>query len=227
MFRNAHIREPYFNYYTPSTSWYDTSLNNRSFYSKAGPGLGQSRLLSNTREPVRFNQVPYNYTNRSSTYEPHRIGSGSNLTLPIQSNISFPNLPSQNEERRSFFEPSVMPNEIGQTSQVLGFGQLGPSAISGNHFNSSMASSYGSFTPNQLGPSHFSYGMQPFLNNENAPYNPQPHANATTQPNLELPQLENLNICGDLGKTNELPYNISNFQFDHNKVNVFTTFIFQ
>jgi len=157
--------------------------------------------------------------NRSSTYEPHRIGSGSNLTLPIQSNLSFPNQPSQNEERRSFFEPPVMANKIAQTSQVLGFGQLGPSAISGHNFNTNMMSSYGSLTPNQPGTSHFSYGMQSVLNNENVTYNPQPPANATTQPNLdELPQLENLNLYNDFGNTSELPYNISNFQFDDNKV---------
>ncbi|KAL1196844.1 putative two-component response regulator ARR21 [Cardamine amara subsp. amara] len=238
IFLHAHIREPYYNnYYTPSTSWYETSLNNRSFYSNpAGLGLGQSRLLSNIREPFRFNQMPYNYMNRSSTYEPHRIGSGSNLTLPIQSNLSFSNQPSLNEGRRSFFEPSMvantigqpslnegrrsffepsmMTNTIGQTSQVLGFEQHGPSAIGGNNINNNMMmSSYGSFTPNQPGPSHFSFGMQSFLNNENTPYNPQPHTNA----NLELLELENLNLYDDLGKTNELSCNISNFLFDHNK----------
>ncbi|KAG7608419.1 Signal transduction response regulator receiver domain [Arabidopsis suecica] len=218
MFRQTHIKEPYFNYYTPSTSWYDTRLNNRSFYSKPVHGFGQSKLLSTTREPVCFNQMPYNYMNRSSTYEPHRIGSGSNLTLPIQSNLSFPNQPSQNEERRSFFEPPVMANKIAQTSQVLGFGQLGQSAISGHNFNNNMTSRYGSLIPSQPGPSHFSYGMQSFLNNENVTYNPQPPANATTQPNLdELPQLENLNLYNDFGNASELPYNISNFQFDDNK----------
>ncbi|XP_020876306.1 putative two-component response regulator ARR21 isoform X2 [Arabidopsis lyrata subsp. lyrata] len=219
MFRQTHIKEPYFNCYTPFTSWYDTSLNNRSFYSKPGHGLGQSRLLSKTREPVRFNLMPYNYMNRSSTYEPHHIGSGSNLTLPIQNNLSFPNQPSQNEDIRSFFEPpAVMANKIVQTSQVLGFGQLGPSTISGNNFNNNMMSSYGSLTPNQPGSSHFSYGMQSFLNNENAACNPQPPANATTQPNLaEFPQLENLDLYNDLGHTSDLPYNISNFQFDDNK----------
>ncbi|XP_010423240.1 PREDICTED: putative two-component response regulator ARR21 [Camelina sativa] len=190
MFRHTQIKEPYFNRYTPSTSWYDTSLNNRSFYSKPGQGFGQSRLLSTTREPpVRFNQMPYNYMNRSSTYETHHVGSGSNLTLPIQSNLSLANQPSQNEEIRSFFEPPVMANKIGQTSQVQGFGQLGPSAI--NNFNNNMMSSFGSFTPNQPGLGHFSYGMQSFLTNENTAYNPEPHANATTQPNHELPQLEN------------------------------------
>ncbi|XP_010419059.1 PREDICTED: putative two-component response regulator ARR21 [Camelina sativa] len=199
------VAELYFNQYTPSTSWYDTSLNNRSFYSKPGQGFGQSRLLSTTREPpVRFNQMPYNYMNRSSTYETHHVGSGSNLTLPIQSNLSLANQPSQNEERRSFFEPPVMANKIGQTSQVHGFGQLGPSAI--NNFKNNMMSSFGSFTPNQPGLVHFSYGMQSFLNN-----NPEP--------NLELPQLEDLSVHSDFHKTDELPYNISNIQFDHNKGN--------
>lgn len=217
IFLNAHIREPsYNNYYAPSTSWYETSLNNRSFYSKPGHGLGQSRLLSNTREPVLFNQMPYNSMNRSSTYEPYGIGSGSNLTLPIQSNLSFSNQPYLNEGRRSLFEPSMMTNTIGQASQVLGFEQHGPSAVSGNNLNNSMMSSYGSFTPNQPGPSHFSFGMQLFLNNENTPFNPQPHAAAATQPNI--PELENLNVYDDLGNTNELLCNISNYQFDHNKV---------
>ncbi|XP_010491325.1 PREDICTED: putative two-component response regulator ARR21 [Camelina sativa] len=215
MFRHTQIKESYFNRYTPSTSLYDTSLNNRSIYSKPGQGFGQSRLLSTTREPpVRFNQMPYNYMNRSSTYETHHVGSGSNLTLPIQSNLSLANQPFQNEELRSFFKPPVMANKIGQTSQVHGFGQLGPLAI---NFNNNMMSSFGSFTPNQPGLGHFSYGMQSFLNNENTAYNPEPHANATTQPNLELPQLEDLNIHSGLGKTNELPYNTSNFQSDHNK----------
>nr|AAC77865.1 putative two-component response regulator protein [Arabidopsis thaliana] len=195
MFRQTHIKEPYVNYYTPSTSWYETSLNNRSFYSESVHG--HSRLLSEAREPVRYNQMSYNYMNR---------------------NISFENQPSQNEETRTVFEPPVMANKISQTSQVLGFGQLGPSAISGHNFNTNMMSSYGSLTPNQPGTSHFSYGMQSVLNNENATYNPQPPANATTQPNLdELPQLENLNLYNDLGNTSELPYNISNFQSDDNK----------
>ncbi|OAP10977.1 hypothetical protein AXX17_AT2G22990 [Arabidopsis thaliana] len=212
MFRQTHIKEPYFNYYTPSTSWYETSLNNRSFYSESVHG--QSRLLSEAREPVRYNQISYNYMNRSATYEPHRIGSGSTLTLPIQSNISFENQPSQNEETRTVFEPPVMANKISQTSQVLGFGQLGPSAISGHNFNTNMMSSY----EMQSGTSHFSYEMQSVLNNENATYNPEPPANATTQPNLdELPQLENLNLYNDLANTSEVPYSISNFQFDDNK----------
>ncbi|XP_023636771.1 putative two-component response regulator ARR21 isoform X2 [Capsella rubella] len=217
MFRYTHIKEPYFNHYTPSTSWYETSLNNRSYYSKPGHGFGQSRLLSNTREPVRFNHMSYNYMNRSSTYEPHRIGSGSNLTLPTQSNLGLSNQPSQNGEKISFFEPPVMANKIGQTSQVLGFGQLGPSAISGNSFNNNMMSSFGSFTPNQQGLGHFSYGMQSLLNNESTACNNQPHADATAQPHPELHQLENLNLSSDLHSANELPYNINNFIFDHNK----------
>ena len=68
MFRQTHIKEPYVNYYTPSTSWYETSLNNRSFYSESVHG--HSRLLSEAREPVRYNQMSYNYMNRSATYEP-------------------------------------------------------------------------------------------------------------------------------------------------------------
>ncbi|CAH2073735.1 unnamed protein product [Thlaspi arvense] len=315
----AHFREPYYNNYTPSiTSWYDTSLNNRSFYSKTGHGLGQSRLLSNTREPVRFNQMPYSYMNRSSTYEPHRIGS--NLAMPIKSNLNISVQPSQNEGRGSFLEPIVMANKTGQTSQVLGFGQHGLSAINGNTFNNNTMSSYGSLspnqpgmsshgsltsiqprtsshgsltpnqpglsshgsltpnqpgssshgslapnqhgmrshgsltsnqpeissyggltsnqpglntygsvtpnpglnnygssTPNQTGGSSLLYGMQLLLNNENTANNPQPHANATTHQNLEIPQLENLNLSDALGNTNELPCDLSNFPVNHNK----------
>ncbi|EOA17908.1 hypothetical protein CARUB_v10006317mg [Capsella rubella] len=203
MFRYTHIKDPYFNHSTTSTSWYDTSLNNRSFYSKSGHGFGQSRLLSDTRAPDSFNPMPHNYMNgSSSTYEPHRSESGSDFTLPIQSNISLLNQASQNEERRSFYEPHEMANKVSQTSQVHGFGQLGPSSTIGNNFNTNMMSSFGSFTPNQPGLSHVSYGMQSFLNNENTTYNLQPHANATTHQNLEL------------DKTNELPYN---FQLDQNK----------
>ncbi|KAL0709130.1 hypothetical protein Bca4012_016108 [Brassica carinata] len=279
IFLHAHLRDPYYNNYAPSSSWYDTSINNRSFYSKPGQGYGQSRLLSNTAEPIRFNQMPYNYMNRSSTYEPRGIGS--NLTLLTKSNLSFPIQPSPNEGRRSLFEPTMMANKTGQTSQVMGFGQHGPSAISGNSFNNNMMSSYGSLTanqpgmniygssisnqpgmnnhgsstptqkgmmsygsltpsqpglnsygsvthnvrvnsyesltPNQPGPSNFSYGMQLFLNNANTTYKPQPHANVTTQPNLEIPLLENLDLYDYLGNTDELPCDISNFQFDHNK----------
>ncbi|XP_023634260.1 putative two-component response regulator ARR21 [Capsella rubella] len=180
MFRYAHIKEPCFNNYTHVPSWYDTSLNNRSFYSKTEHGFAQSRLLSDTSAPVHFNQMPYNYMNRPSTYEPQHIGAGSNSTLPIQRNLSVPNQPSQNEERRSFFEQHEMANIINQTSQVHGLG---------NNVNNSMMSTFGSFTPNQPGLSHFSY--------ENTAHNPQ------------------------LGMTNELPYNISNFEFDHNKVYIY------
>ncbi|KFK25116.1 hypothetical protein AALP_AA8G067800 [Arabis alpina] len=388
-FSYAHITEPYFNYYSPSTAWYDTSLTSRSFYSKPGhglgqsiqglgqsiQGLGQSRLLSNTGNSARFDQrTPFNYMNRSSMYEPNRIGS--NSTLPVKNNLNFSNQPSQNEGRRSFFEPPVMANKVGQTSPVLGLGpneavatkgtsfnnnmmsrssygnstpnqpgltnygnstpnqpgltsygpnqpgpisygsltptqsrlmssygsltpnQSGPSSFGGSTptqsglmssygsstpnqsgpisfggstpTQSGLVSSYGSLTPNQSGPSsygslspnqpepgsygsispnkaglsshgsvtpnqtgpssfgsispnqpgpsHFSYGMQSFLNNENEAYKPpQPHANAATQPNLEIPQLENLNLYDDLGNINELPWDTSNFQFDHNK----------
>ncbi|CAA7026902.1 unnamed protein product [Microthlaspi erraticum] len=345
MFSQAHIRAPYCSYYPPSASWYETSLNNRSIFSKPRQALGQSRLLSNTREPVRFNQSPYNYMNRSSTYEPRRIGSSS--SLPIISNLNFSyQQPSQNEGR-SFFEPALMANKTGQSSQVLEFGQQGVSATNGNNFNNNMISSYGSLVPNQLGtnsygslvpnqlgtnsygsltpnqpglsshgslitpnqpgmssygslvtpnqpgtssygslltpnqpgmssfeilnssqprqtnhgltsnqlgsfgnltpnpglsshgslapnqpglssygsltpnqpgPSQFSYGVQSFLNNENTSYQPQPPANATTQPPPEVPQLENLNLYDEnLGSTNELPWDISNFLFDHNK----------
>ncbi|KAL0672351.1 hypothetical protein Bca4012_000331 [Brassica carinata] len=354
----AHLRDPYYNNNAPSSSLYDTTINNRSFYSKSGQGYGQSRLLSNTAEPVRFNQMPYNYMNRSSTYEPRGIRS--NLTIPTKSNLSFPIQPSQNEGRRSLFEPTVMANKTVQTSQVMGFGH-GLSAINGTSFNNNMVSSYerltptqpgimsyenltpsqpgvrsyvnstfdqpgmnnhgsltpdqqgmrsyrsltsnqlgvninGSFsqtpnqpgmssygistsnqqrmnnngsltadqhgmssygrltsnqlgmssrgslypnqpglnsygsvtynasvniheslTPNQPGPSNFSYGMQMFLNNENTAYKPQAHDNATTQPNLEIPQLENLSLCDYLNNTDELFCNISNLQIDHNK----------
>ncbi|WZY80148.1 hypothetical protein YC2023_026532 [Brassica napus] len=350
----AHLRDPcYNNYASSSSSLYDTTINNRSFYSKPIQSYGQSRLLSNTAEPVRFNQMPYNYMNRSSTYEPRGIGS--NLTIPTISNLSFPIQPSQNEGRRSLFEPTVMANKTVQTSQAMGFGQHGLSAINGNSFNNNMVSSYGrltptqpgmmsyenltpsqpgvrsyvnstfdqpgmnnhgsltpdqqgmrsyrsltsnqlgvnmngsfsqtpnqpgmssygistsnqprmnnhgsltldqqvmssngsltsnqlgmsshgslypnqpglnsygsvtynarvniheSLTPNQPGPSNFSYGMQMFLNNENTTYKPQAHDNATTQPNLEIPTLENLSLC------DELLCEISNFQIDHNK----------
>ncbi|CAN6810265.1 unnamed protein product [Brassica oleracea] len=358
IFLQAHLRDPYYNNNAPSSSLYDTTINNRSFYSKSGQGYGQSRLLSNTAEPVRFNQMPYNYMNRSSTYEPRGIRS--NLTIPTKSNLSFPIQPSQNEGRRSLFEPTVMANKTVQTSQVMGFGH-GLSAINGTSFNNNMVSSYerltptqpgimsyenltpsqpgvrsyvnstfdqpgmnnhgsltpdqqgmrsyrsltsnqlgvninGSFsqtpnqpgmssygistsnqqrmnnngsltadqhgmssygrltsnqlgmssrgslypnqpglnsygsvtynasvniheslTPNQPGPSNFSYGMQMFLNNENTAYKPQAHDNATTQPNLEIPQLENLSLCDYLNNTDELFCNISNLQIDHNK----------
>lgn len=140
-----HTREPYYNNYTSSSSsWYGTSLNNRSFYSKPGHGLGQSRLLSNTSDPVCFSQMPHSYMNQSSTYDTHRIGS--NLTLPIQSNLNYS---SQNEGRRSFLEPTA--NKTSQTSQALGFEQHGLSAINGSGFNNNTLISYGSLTPNQLG----------------------------------------------------------------------------
>ncbi|KAJ0235284.1 putative two-component response regulator ARR21 [Hirschfeldia incana] len=367
IFLHAHLRDLYNNNYTPS-SWSDTSINNRSFYSKPIQGYGQSRLLSNTAEPVRFNQMSYNLMNRSCTYEPRGIGP--NLTLPTQRNLSLPIQPSPDEGRRSLFEPTVMANTTGQTSQVMGFGQHGMSAINGNSFNNNTMSSYGSLahqpgmssygsstshqphmsshgsltptqpgmmrygnltpsqpgvsiyenstscqpgmnnhgslipnqlgvnnygsltpnqpgtssygistsnqqrmnnhgsltpdqhgmssyrsltsnqlemsshgrlypnqpgvnsygsvtcsarvnnyeslTPNQPGPSNFSYGMQ-LLNNENTTYKPQPHYDATTQPNLEIPQLENLSLCDYLGNTGELPCDISNFLNDHNK----------
>ncbi|KAH0931217.1 hypothetical protein HID58_008334 [Brassica napus] len=248
IFLQAHLRDPcYNNYASSSSSLYDTTINNRSFYSKPIQSYGQSRLLSNTAEPVRFNQMPYNYMNR-------------NLSFPIQ--------PSQNEGRRSLFEPTVMANKTVQTSQAMGFGQHGLSAINGNSFNNNMVSSYGRLTPTQPGmmsyenltprvnmngsfsqtpnqpgmssygistsnqprmnnhgsltldqqvmssngrPSNFSYGMQMFLNNENTTYKPQAHDNATTQPNLEIPTLENLSLC------DELLCEISNFQIDHNK----------
>ncbi|CAA7025613.1 unnamed protein product [Microthlaspi erraticum] len=205
------IREPHYNYCTPSsTSWYETSLNNRLFYCKPGQGLlGQSRLLSNTREPVRFNQIPHKYMNHSSTNGPRSIGS--NFTLPIKTNLNFSYQASQNVGS-TFFEPSLMANKTGQSSQVLGFGQHG------NNFNNNMMSSYGSLTPNQPGHSHFSYGVQSFLNNENSAYKTRSHAHATSQPTFEVPPLENLNLYDDLGNTNELPCDTSNFQFDHNKV---------
>ncbi|CAN7037414.1 hypothetical protein IGI04_004470 [Brassica rapa subsp. trilocularis] len=139
--------EPYHSNYTTSSSWYDTGLNNKSSYSKPRHGLGQSRLLSNTCEPVRFNQMPYNHMNRLSTYEPHRTGS--NLTMPIKSNLSFSTQPLQNEGSRSFLEPTVTANKTGQTSQVLGFGQHGMLAINGNNFNDNTMSSYASSTSNQ------------------------------------------------------------------------------
>ncbi|XP_018475515.2 putative two-component response regulator ARR21 isoform X3 [Raphanus sativus] len=196
IFLQAHLRDQHYNNYTPS-SWYETSINNRSFYSKPIQGYGQSRLISNTAEPVRFNQMPYNYMNR-------------NLSLPIQ--------PSPNDGRRSLFEPTVMANKTGQTSQVMGFGQHGLSAINGNSFHNKMMSSYRSLVPNQPGPSNFSCGMQFFLNNENTTYKPQPHDNATTQPNLEIPQLENLSLCDYLDSTDELPCDINNILIDHNKI---------
>ncbi|KAF8118739.1 hypothetical protein N665_0002s0052 [Sinapis alba] len=350
IFLHAHLRDPYYNNYTPSSSCYNTSINNKPFYSKPGQGYGQSRLLSNTAEPVRFNQKPYNYMNRSSTYEPRGIGS--NLTVSTKRNVNFPAQPSPNEGRGSLFEPTVMVNKTGQTSdQVMGFRQHGMSAINGNIFNNNMMSihgsltpaqpgkmsygsltpsqpgissyvtstsdqpgtnnrgslihdqhgmisyksltsnqlgmsshgsfspnqpglniygsltpsnsrmssygistseqpgslthgqqrmsshgnlspnqpglnsygsvthnarvnSYGSLTPNQPDPSKFSNGMQLFLNNANTTYKPQPHANATTQPDLEIPQLENLDLYDYLSNTDELPCDISNFQFD-------------
>ncbi|XP_024012266.1 putative two-component response regulator ARR21 isoform X2 [Eutrema salsugineum] len=357
IFAYAHITEPYYNNYTATTSWYDTSLNNRSFYSKPGHGFGQSRLLSNPREPIRSNQMPYNYMNRSSTYQPLR--NGSSLTLPISGNLNFPTQPSENGGRRSFFESTGVANYTGQTSQVLGFGQHGPLAINDNNFenntvsscgsltpnqpgsvshgsltpNKSDLSSHGSFnpnhqgnsshgslstsnqpgmssygsstsnqpgisshgsltpnqpgltshgsltsnhlgmsfygdstpnlptmnsyesltsnpqglnsygcvtpnpglnnvgsltpnpglnnvgssTPNQPGASHLLYGIELFLNNENTASMPQPHANATTEPNLGIPELENLSLYDDLGNINELPCDISNFQLDNNK----------
>ncbi|KAJ0266203.1 putative two-component response regulator ARR21 [Hirschfeldia incana] len=334
-----HIREPYYNNYTSSSSsLYGSNLNNRSSYSKPGHSLGQSRLLSNTSDPVRFNQMPHSYMNRSSTYEPHRIGS--NLTLPVESNLNYS---SQNEGRRSFLEPTA--NKTSQTSQVPGFEQHGLSAISGSGFNNNTLISYGSSAPNQPGinsyksststqpgmtngslalhqprmsaygsststqpdmninrsltpyqpsyesltatppgmssheslspinqqgmsnygnltsdqlglsshgiippdqpgleiygdathnarlnsfgsstshqpgSSNFSYELQSFLNNENTAYNPQPqpHANATAQPNIEIPQQENLSLYAELSNINELSCDISNFQFDHNK----------
>ncbi|CAN6805506.1 unnamed protein product [Brassica oleracea] len=353
IFLQAHLRDPYCNNNAPSSSLYDTTINNRSFYSKSGQGYGQSRLLSSTAEPVRFNQMPYNYMNRSSTYEPRGIRS--NLTIPTKSNLSFPIQPSQNEGRRSLFEPTVMANKTVQTSQVMGFGQHGLSAINNNmvssyerltptqpgmmsyenltpsqgvrsyvnstfdqpgmnnhgsltpyqqemhsyrsltsnklgvNINGSFSqtpnqpgmssygistsnqqrmnnngsltadehgmSSYGrltsnqlgmssrgslypnqpglnsygsvtynasvniheSLTPNQPGPSNFSYGMGMFLNNENTAYKPQAHDNVTTQPNLEIPQLESLSLCDYLNNTDELLCDISNLQIDHNK----------
>ncbi|CAF1880565.1 unnamed protein product [Brassica napus] len=145
--------EPYHSNYTTSSSWYDTGLNNKSSYSKPRHGLGQSRLLSNTCEPVRFNQMPYNHMNRLSTYEPHRTGS--NLTMPIKSNLSFSTQPLQNEGSRSFLEPTVTANKTGQTSQVLGLGQHGMSATNDNNFINNMMRSYGSSTSNQLGISSY------------------------------------------------------------------------
>lgn len=358
------ITEPCYNNYT-SSSWYGTSLNNRSCYSEPGHGIGQSRLLSNTSDPVRFNQMPHNYMNRSSTYEPHRLGS--NLNQPIESNLNYS---SQNEGRRSFLEPTA--NKTSQTSQVLGFEQNGLSAINGSGFNNNMLiscgslapnqpgtnsykcsistqqgilsaygsststqpgirshisltpnqpgrssygsltaakpgmssheslspnqqgmssyenltlnqpemnnrgslppdqpqmSSYGNLSSNQLGlsshgiltpnqpglkiygtethnaglnnfgsltthqpgSSNFSYGLQSFVDNENIAYKPQPHprSNATAQPNIEIPQQENLSLYDEFGNINELLCDISNFQLDHNKVCVFTNLIFQ
>ncbi|KAF8091938.1 hypothetical protein N665_0431s0007 [Sinapis alba] len=133
--------EPYHSNYTASPSWYDTSINNNSFYSRPSHGLGQSRLLSNTCEPVHFNPMPYNHMNRLSTNEPHRIES--NLTIP-----------------------TVIANKTGQTSQVPGFGQHGMSATNGNSFNNNMMSSYGSSTSNQLGISSYASSSfnQPRMN---------------------------------------------------------------
>ncbi|KAG2262852.1 hypothetical protein Bca52824_069931 [Brassica carinata] len=208
-----HTREPYYNNYTSSSSsWYGTSLNNRSFYSKPGHGLGQSRLLSNTSDPVCFSQMPHSYMNQSSTYDTHRIGS--NLTLPIQSNLNYS---SQNEGRRSFLEPTA--NKTSQTSQALGFEQHGLSAINGSGFNNNTLISYGSLTTHQPGSSNFSYGLQSFLNNENTAYEPQPHphAQAAAQKNIEIPQQENLSLFDELGNINELLCDISNFELDHNK----------
>ncbi|KAJ0233822.1 Signal transduction response regulator [Hirschfeldia incana] len=155
--------EPYHSNHTTSSSWYDTSLNNKSLYSKPAHGLGQSRLLSSTCEPLRFNQTPYRHMNRFSTYEPRR--SGSNFTMPIKSNLSFSTQPMQNEGSRSFLEPTVTANKTGQTSQVLGFGQHGLSASNANKFNNTM-SSYGSSTSNQLGISSFASSTlnQPEMN---------------------------------------------------------------
>ncbi|KAJ4911720.1 response regulator 21 [Raphanus sativus] len=334
--------EPYHSNYTTSSSWYNKGLNNKSFYSKPTPGHGQSRLLSNTCEPVRFNQMPYSHMNRLSTYEPHRTGS--NLTMPIKSNFRFSTQPLQNEGNRSFLEPTVMANKTGQTSQVPGFGQHGISATNDNNFNNNMMRSYGSSTSNQLGissyasstfnqprissyasstsnqqgmihgsstpnqpglrsyrssisnqpvpsshgsfsptqpgmsnyesltsnqpglsthgslfpnqpemsshgslphtqpgmssfgslttnhlgmvsyeslnptqpgPSNISYGL--LLSNENTAYKPQTHASTTIQPNLETTQLDNLCLHYDLGNINELPCDISNFDFNHDK----------
>ncbi|RID42624.1 hypothetical protein BRARA_J02495 [Brassica rapa] len=208
-----HTREPYYNNYTSSSSWYGTSLsNNRSFYSNPGHGLGQSRLLSNTSDPVRSNQMPHSYMNRSSTYDTHRIGS--NLTLPVESNLNYS---SQNVGRRSFLEPTA--NKTSQTSQALGFEQHGLSAINGSGFNNNTLISYGSLTTHQPGSSNFSYGLQSFLNNENTAYEPQPqtHAQAAAQTNIEIPQQENLSLFVDLGNINELLCDISNFELDHNK----------
>ncbi|CDY67763.1 BnaAnng25110D [Brassica napus] len=185
--------EPYHSNYTTSSSWYDTGLNNKSSYSKPRHGLGQSRLLSNTCEPVRFNQMPYNHMNR---------------------NLSFSTQPLQNEGSRSFLEATVTANKTGQTSQVLGFGQHGMSAINGNNFNDNTMSSYArmssyeSLTPTQPGPSNISYGL--LLNNENTAYKPQPHASTTIQ-------LDNLSMYDDLGNINEIPCDLSNFDFDHDK----------
>ncbi|KAG2279431.1 hypothetical protein Bca52824_050651 [Brassica carinata] len=204
--------EPYHSNYTTSSSWYDTGLNNKSSYSKPRHGLGQSRLLSNTCEPVRFNQMPYNHMNRLSTYEPHRTGS--NLTMPIKSNLSFSTQPLQNEGSRSFLEPTVTANKTGQTSQVLGLGQHGMSATNDNNFINNMMRSYGRMssyeilTPAQPGPSHISYGL--LLDNENTAYKPQPQASTTIQ-------LDNLSLYDDLGNINEIPCDLSKFDFDHDK----------
>ncbi|KAF8115586.1 hypothetical protein N665_0025s0054 [Sinapis alba] len=367
IYPHPHIREPYYNNYTSSSSWYGTSLNNRSLYSKPGHGLGQSRLLSNTSDPVRLSQMPHSYMNRSSTYDKHRIGS--NLTLPMESNLNYS---SQNEGRRSFLEPAV--HKTSQTSQVLGFEQHGlSSATNGSGFNNNTLMNYGSLAPNQQGTnsykssistqgmtngslalsqprmtayggststqpgmsshisltpnppgrniygscltatkpgmssheslpptqqgmssyedltfnqlgmnshgslppdqpqmnsyenltsnqlglsshgilipnqpglkiyggathnaglnnfgsltthqpgsSNFSYGLQSFSNNENTADKPQPHshANAAAQPNIDIPQQENLSLYDELGNINELLCDISNFQLDHNK----------
>ncbi|CAH8388751.1 unnamed protein product [Eruca vesicaria subsp. sativa] len=212
--------EPYYSNYATSSSWYDTSLNKKSFYCKPRYGLGQSRLLSNTCEPNRFNRLPYNYMNRLSTNEPHGIGS--NLTMPINRNLSFSTQPLQNEGSGSYFEPTVMGNKTGQTSQVLGFGQHLMSATNGKMSsfgslttNQPQMSSYESLTPNQQGPSQLPYGL--FLNNENTASKPHQHASATIQPNPKIPQLENLSLYDDLSNIYELLCDISNFDFDQEK----------
>ncbi|CAH8312617.1 unnamed protein product [Eruca vesicaria subsp. sativa] len=211
----AHIREPYYNNYT-SSSWYGTTLNNTS-YSKPGHGLGQSRLLSNTSDPIRFNEMRHNYMNRSSNYEPHHVES--NLNLPIESNLSYS---SQNEGRRSFLESTygnLTSNQLGSNSHgILTPNQPGVKSY-GSATHNAQLNNFGSITPHQPGSSNFSYGLES-KNNANTPYNPQPqpHANATAQPNSEIPQLESLSLYDELGNISELPWDISNFQVDHNKV---------
>ncbi|CAN8237055.1 unnamed protein product [Cochlearia groenlandica] len=218
-----------YNYFKNSNSWYDTTtLNDRSFYSRAiQNGFGQSRLLSNTREPFCFNQKRspnyYNYmTNRSSNYdEPRHLGSA--LTLPpFTSNINFSNQTSQSElGRQSFLEPQAMANKTNQTSNIklLHFGHHGSSASTNVSSFNNLNDNYGSLThPNQAGPSNFSYGMQStLLNNENNACQPQGYGNAATQPNVEISELENFNLFGDFDNTNELPWYTSYFQVDQNK----------
>ncbi|CAN8256978.1 unnamed protein product [Cochlearia groenlandica] len=202
MFSHDHNKEPYYNYYTPSsTSFYNTSLNTRS---TLGHGLGQSTLLSNTQaDLVPYKHMSHSSSSSSSTYGPARI------------------------------EPTLMANKTGQTSQSLGFEQHGLFAINSNNLNHNMMisyesltpnyqgliSSYGSVSPSTQGPSHLLYEMQPLLNNiEIVASNPEQHANATTQTNLGVLEMENLNLSGDLGYTSELPWNTSNIDFDYNKI---------